>query len=70
MDFNKALDFQVLLNWAIFSMDVDVQYFTFKISYVRIPGLLSINKHFTHNNEQFGSSLIKIKQILSISRRF
>ena len=51
MDFNKAFDFQVLVNWAIFSMDVDVQYFTFKISYVRFPDLLSINEHFTHNNQ-------------------
>ena len=35
--FNKSLDFPVLLNWAIFYIDLAPQYITFKISYVRFP---------------------------------
>ena len=53
-------------NGAIFSMDVGIQYLTFKICYVRFPDKLSMGEHCTHNNEQFGDCLIKIKQILSI----
>ena len=34
------------------------------------PDKLSINEHCTHNNKQFGGSLIKRKQILSIYRDF
>ena len=36
-DFNKYLDFLVLLTWAIFYMDLVPQYVNFKISYVRFP---------------------------------
>ena len=36
-DFNKAFDFPVFSNGEIFSLDVGVQYLTFKISYVRFP---------------------------------
>ena len=36
-DFNKYLDFPVLLNWAIFYIDLVPQYLTFKIAYVRFP---------------------------------
>ena len=36
-DFNKSLDFPVLLNWAIFYIDLVPQYITFKISYVKFP---------------------------------
>ena len=42
---------------GVFSVDVGVQYLTFKISYVRFP-------------EQFGGCLIKIKQILSTFQGF
>ena len=34
-DFNKSLDFPVLLNWAIFYINLVPQHITFKISYVR-----------------------------------
>ena len=53
-------------NGEIFSLDVGVQYLTFKISYFRFPVSIVLDKHFTHNNEQFGGCLIKIKQILTI----
>ena len=35
-------------------MDVGVQYLTFKIFYVKFPDKLLIDKHSTHNIEQFG----------------
>ena len=57
-------------NGAVFNMDVCVQDLMFKIRYVVLTDNLSIGKHCTHNNEQFGGCLIKIKQILSILQRF
>ena len=36
-NFYKSLDFPVLLNWEIFNIDLDPQYITFKISYVKCP---------------------------------
>ena len=55
---------------AIFSVNVGVQDLTFKICYVRFTDTLSIVEHCTHNSEQFGGSLIKIKQILNIVQGF
>ena len=37
-----------------------------RLRYVEFTDQLSIDKHCTHNNEEFGGSLIKIKQILNI----
>ena len=67
-NFNIALDFLVLLNWAIFSVDVGDKYLTFKITNVKF--ILPINDYSIHYNEQFGGCLIKIKQILSILQGF
>ena len=63
-DFNKSLDFPVLLSWAIFYIDLVPQYITFRISYDRFPVSLFINKYTTYNNEQFGGCIIKIKHFL------
>ena len=60
----------MLLNWAIFSIDVDLQYFTFKTSYIKLAVNLSIDKYCTHNNEQFGGCFTKIKQILRILQSY
>ena len=51
-------------------MDVGVQDLTFKICYVRFTDKLFIDKHCTHNNEEFYGKLIKIKQILNILKGF
>ena len=51
---------------VIFSVDIDIQYLTFKICYDTFQDKLSIGEHCTHNNEQFGRCLGKIKQILII----
>ena len=68
--FNMTLDFQVSSIWAIFSMDFVIEYFTFQIYVVKFPVILSMDEHPTHNNEKFGGSLIKIKQLLSILQGF
>ena len=57
-------------NGAIFSVDIGIKYLTFNICYDMFPDTLSIGKHCTHNNEQFGGSVIKIKQILIILQGF
>ena len=31
-DFNKGFDFLVFINWAIFSVDVSLQYLTYRTS--------------------------------------
>ena len=62
--FNRAYNLLAMFNWAILFIDLVPQYLTFKISYVKFSICLSINKHFTHKNGQFGVCLIKIKQIL------
>ena len=54
----------------LFSMKFASQYLTYKVSYTKLPAKLSIDAHSSHNNEQFGGCLIKIKQILSILQGF
>ena len=44
---------------------VDVQYFTFKLSYIKLLVYASIDEYCFHNIEQFGGCVIEIKQILS-----
>ena len=51
-------------------MDFVIEYFTFQISVVKFSVILSMDEHPTHNNEKFGGSLIKIKQLLSILQGF
>ena len=68
--FNIAFDFPVFFNWAIVSVDLVHEYLTFKLSYSKFQVYLSIYEYTPHNNEQFGSCLIKIKQILSILQGF
>ena len=43
-----------------------MEYLTFNICNIRFPDKLWIKEYFTHNNEQFGSCLIKMKQVLNI----
>ena len=57
-------------NGVLFSVDVSIQYLTCKICYVRFPDYLSIVEPCTHNNEQFGGWIIKMKHILSILQGF
>ena len=53
-----------------FSVDLVHENFRFKLSYAKFPVMLPINEYSLHNNEQFGSCLTKIKQILSILQGF
>ena len=49
-----------------FSAEFAPQYLIFKVSFTKFPVKLSMGGNFSHNNEQFGGCLLKIKQILSI----
>ena len=60
----------MFFNWAISSVDFFHEYLTFKLSYAKFPVMLPIKEYSSHNNEQFGGGLIKIKQILSILQGF
>ena len=45
-DFNIAFDFPLFFNWAIFSLDIAIQYLNFAASYVKLE---FINyKHILH----------------------
>ena len=46
-----AFDFPVLLNMAIFSMDLLHEYLTFKRSCANFPDTQLISKHTPHNND-------------------
>ena len=69
-DFNKAFDFSVLRNFCDFHVDLLHEYLTFQVSYAKVPVMLTIYEHSTHNNKQFGGCLVKIKQLLGILQGF
>ena len=50
----------------VFSVNVGVQYLTFKKSHITLSVYLSIDEYCTHNNKQFCGCYIKIKRNFSI----
>ena len=63
----NQIHYTVFSNLAILSVDFVPEFLTFNISFAKFPVFLSMDKHSTHNNEEFGGCLIKIYQIHVLS---